>query len=37
MKNMKIKTKLVTGFLIIALLTAAVGIVGIRSLTTSSA
>jgi methyl-accepting chemotaxis protein len=37
MKNMKIKTKLVTGFLVIALLTAIVGAVGIYSLSTSSA
>ncbi|MDR2087897.1 MAG: methyl-accepting chemotaxis protein [Clostridiales Family XIII bacterium] len=36
MKNMKIKTKLVAGFLLIALLTAVVGGVGIRSLRTMS-
>jgi methyl-accepting chemotaxis protein len=36
MKNMKIKTKLITGFLIIAVLTAIVGGVGIYSLIKSS-
>ncbi|MDR1574227.1 MAG: MCP four helix bundle domain-containing protein, partial [Clostridiales Family XIII bacterium] len=37
MKNMKIKTKLVTGFLLIALLTALVGGVGVYSITRMSA
>ena len=37
MKNMKIKTKLVAGFLLIALLTAIVGVVGIFSITDAAA
>jgi CHASE3 domain sensor protein len=36
MKNMKIKTKLITGFLIIAVLTAIVGGVGIFSLNSTA-